>query len=228
MKSTIQNLFIASLLIAVLPIGCTDAKGQKTNSNPKIVSPDTKRSVRIPPNQRKTDGFPVLQYGSVPKIDTTGWTLRIYGLVERETTLTLAQFKSLPKSDMLCDIHCVTGWSKLNTYWAGVPTVDLKTLVKPLPDAKYVIVHATKDFTTNLTIEDFFGTDVMLAYEFDTKPLTADHGAPVRLVVPQLYFWKSAKWVTAIEFTNTDRPGFWEIHGYNNHGDPWKEERYSD
>ena len=133
----------------------------------------------------------------------------------------------MPRVTVHSDIHCVTGWSKLNTYWDGVSTAVIKDLVKIKTEAKYVIVHAELGFTTNLSLTDFFKQDVLFAINFNNEPISVEHGAPVRLVVPRLYFWKSAKWVTGIEFIKDEQLGFWESHGYHAHGDPWKEERYS-
>jgi DMSO/TMAO reductase YedYZ molybdopterin-dependent catalytic subunit len=134
---------------------------------------------------------------------------------------------SLPRVKVLSDIHCVTGWSKLDNLWEGVGTSQIGQLTQILPEAKFVIVYSAGGFTTNLTLADFFQPDVLFAIKRDNEPLTREHGYPLRLVVPRLYFWKSAKWVTGVEFMAEDSPGFWESHGYHNHGDPWQEERYS-
>ena len=192
-----------------------------------IISPDTKRKFRVPPGQRVTDRFPVLHYGTIPDIDITKWTFEITGLVEEDRILSYTEFMDLPKIKVFADIHCVTGWSKLNTHWEGVRTRVIKDLVKIKPEAKYVVIHAESGFTTNLSLNDFFKQDVILATKFEDKVLSMEHGFPVRLVVPRLYFWKSAKWVTGVEFTKNERLGFWETNGYHAHGDPWKEERYS-
>jgi len=192
-----------------------------------IISPDTKRGNRVPPNQRLTERFPVLHYGTVPEIDIEHWTFRIFGLVEEEKMLNYTEFLALPKVKVFSDIHCVTGWSKLNTHWEGVRTRVLKKLVSIKPEAKFVTVHAAKGFTTNLSLVDFFKQDVLFAINYNDEPLTPGHGYPVRLVVPRLYFWKSAKWVTGVEFTKDEHLGFWETNGYHRRGDPWKEERYS-
>ena len=191
-----------------------------------IISPDTQRKIRIPPGQYLTEKWPVLHYGSVPSIDVSRWNLRIFGLVNKELDINFQYFVSLPQIKVLSDIHCVTTWSRLNNLWEGVSSAAIKTLVEIKPDAKFVIVHAIGNFTTNLTTEDFFQTDVLLAVKHNGESLSQEHGGPVRLVVPGLYFWKSAKWVTGLEFVNKDHPGFWESAGYHNHGDPWKEERY--
>ncbi|MBC7232252.1 MAG: sulfite oxidase-like oxidoreductase [Chloroflexi bacterium] len=192
-----------------------------------IISPDTQRENRLPPGQRLTEKWPVLHYGFVPHIDPAQWTFTISGLVRERRVLAYEEFAPLPRVKVLSDIHCVTGWSRLNNLWGGVSTSVIKSLTTILPEAKFVIVHAAGNFTTNLTLSDFFAPDVLFAMEHDGQPLTPEHGYPVRLVVPRLYFWKSAKWVTGIEFRAKDMPGFWESRGYHNHGDPWKEERYS-
>jgi DMSO/TMAO reductase YedYZ molybdopterin-dependent catalytic subunit len=192
-----------------------------------IRSLDTMRQNRLPPGQKLTEKFPVLHYGPVPRIDAAKWTLTIDGLVDPLRQLTYEEFSRLPLVKVFSDIHCVTTWSRLDNLWEGVSTKVIKDLTRILPEAKFVIVHAAPDFTTNLTLEDFFAEDVLFAFRHDNEPLTPQHGAPVRLVVPRLYFWKSAKWVNRVEFKAQDRPGFWESRGYHNHGDPWAEERYS-
>jgi len=192
-----------------------------------IRSPDTERAARIPPGQRLTEKWPVLHHGAVPDIDLDQWTFEISGLVERERRLDYREFTSLPTVKVFSDVHCVTGWSKLDNLWEGVSTDEIRKLAGILPEAKFVIVHAASGFTTNLPLDDFLQPDVLLATRHEGEPLTPGHGYPVRLVVPRLYFWKSAKWVTGVEFVAKDRPGFWESAGYHNHGDPWKSERYS-
>lgn len=193
-----------------------------------IRSPDVERKERVPPGQSVTDKWPVLHHGSVPKIEVSRWTFKISGLVEEERRLSYQEFLSLPMVKVFSDIHCVTGWSRLDNLWEGVSTIVLKQLVTILPEAKCAIVHAAGGFTANLALSDFFKPDVLFAVKHNDKLLTPEHGFPVRLVVPRLYFWKSAKWVTGVEFIAEDKPGFWESHGYHMHGDPWKEERYSD
>lgn len=204
-----------------------DAIKSILNDENVIISSDTKRENRIPPGQHETNKWPVLHYGSVQKIDTRDWSFKISGLVEEEKELSFVDFIKLPQSQVFSDIHCVTTWSQLNNLWKGVAATTLKEVVNILPEAKYVLIHAEKDFTTNLTLEDFFSPDVIFATSHNNQPLNAKHGGPVRLVVPLLYFWKSAKWVTGVEFLGEDKRGFWESNGYHNHGDPWLEERYS-
>ena len=193
-----------------------------------IRSPDTLRKDRVPPNQRETDDFPVLHSGQIPQIDIAQWTFTISGLVEKEHQLNFQEFMALPRVKVSSDIHCVTGWSKLNNLWEGVSTGVIKDLVEILPQARFLMVHGAQGFSTNLSLEDFFEPDVLFALRHNHNPLSHAHGYPVRLVVPRLYFWKSAKWAVGVEFMAEDRPGFWELNGYHMHGDPWKEERYSD
>jgi DMSO/TMAO reductase YedYZ molybdopterin-dependent catalytic subunit len=192
-----------------------------------IRSPDMLRSDRVPPGQHLTTKWPVLHYGQAHVIDTAKWAFTITGLVEQQRRLTFAEFSALPLVKVASDIHCVTSWSRLDNLWEGVSASTVRNLVTLKPRAAFVIVHAAGGFTANLTLDDFLQPDVLFALMHDSKPITPEHGYPVRLVVPRLYFWKSAKWVTGIEFTAEDRPGFWESAGYHNHGDPWTEERYS-
>jgi DMSO/TMAO reductase YedYZ molybdopterin-dependent catalytic subunit len=181
---------------------------------------------RLPPGQSLTQKFPVLHYGPVPKIDTAAWTLSVVGEVEREMRWTWEEFRQLPTVQIKTDIHCVTSWSKFDTLWEGPRFRDFITLFGVKPTAKYVIAHAPNGFTTNLPLETMLEDDVLLAWKYDGKYLEPEHGFPVRTLVPRRYFWKSAKWLTRLEFSVTDKPGFWEQAGYHNEGDPWKEERY--
>ena len=190
-----------------------------------IKSPDTLRDDRIPPGQHETERFPVLHYGRVPSFEI-GWKFDISGLVERPRELSLEEFMALPRVSVFSDIHCVTGWSRLDNLWEGVDTSQLKGLVRILLEARFVMVHAEGGFTTNLPVDDFFAEDVLFAVKHNGETISREHGYPVRLVVPRLYFWKSAKWVTGVEFMREDKRGFWESHGYHEHGDPWTEERY--
>jgi len=195
--------------------------------NGKVIrSPDVDRRLRVPPGQRVTLDWPILHHGTVPTIDTAQWTFTISGLVDRERTLGFEEFMALPRIKVLSDIHCVTGWSRLENLWEGVSATIIKQLVRILPEARFVMVQAAHGFTTNLQMSDFFAPDVLFAVKHDGQLLTPEHGYPVRLIVPRLYFWKSAKWVVEVEFVDRDKPGFWESAGYHNHGDPWKEERY--
>lgn len=197
------------------------------SSKDVIISEDTLREKRIPPGQHEVKSWPVLHAGSVQKIDTSRWKFKISGLVEEEKELNYPEFMSLGLSKVFSDIHCVTSWSKLNNLWEGVSTSRIKDMVNILEDAKYVMVYASGNFSTNLSIKDFFESDVLFATRHNGMPITKGHGGPLRLVVPKLYFWKSAKWVNGVEFMAEDKPGFWESNGYHMHGDPWKEERYN-
>lgn len=191
-----------------------------------IRSPDTLRPDRIPPGQHERTDWPVLHYGAVPRIELSQWTFTARGLVEEERSLSYREFQALPRVKVLSDIHCVTTWTILDNMWEGVSTAVIKDLCHPHPEARFVIVHAAAGFSTNLPLDDFFQPDVLFADMRNGDPLSAVHGYPWRLVVPRLYFWKSAKWVSGLEFVARDRPGFWEANGYHMRGDPWREERY--
>ena len=188
---------------------------------------DNANSDRIPPGQRLTDKFPVLHYGSIPEFDRQTWDLKVFGLVEEPLTLSYDQFLELPATRIVADIHCVTTWSKLDTKWEGVLFRKLMDSVEVNPEARFVMVHCEQGFTTSVPLEVLMDDDVLLAYRYDDQPLTPEHGYPLRLVVPKKYFWKSAKWVRGLELMAQDRLGFWEVRGYHNSADPWKEERYS-
>lgn len=181
---------------------------------------------RVPPGQYVTERFPVLHAGVTPKIDLELWTFEIDGLVADSATLTLDGLKSLGPVSITTDIHCVTKWSKLDTEWRGVPTRVVLDNVTVAESATHVLVRAEHGFTANLPLDDFLAEDAMFAWEFDGKALELEHGWPLRLVVPHLYFWKSVKWVRGITLMDADQPGFWERNGYHMYGDPWKEQRY--
>ncbi|MBX6353801.1 MAG: sulfite oxidase-like oxidoreductase [Thermoflavifilum sp.] len=183
---------------------------------------------RLPPGQFLTEKWPVLHAGDVPRVDLTRWTFRIWGLVEEERVLTWDEFMALPQTVHTSDIHCVTRWSRYDNTWEGVTFRDVVKLARPLPEAKFVLVHAEQGFTTNLPLEDCLREGVLFAHSHDGRPLTPEHGWPLRLVVPHLYFWKSAKWVRGIELLAEDRPGFWEQYGYHLYADPWQEQRFRD
>jgi DMSO/TMAO reductase YedYZ molybdopterin-dependent catalytic subunit len=181
---------------------------------------------RVPPNQRVTDGWPVLSYGSTPPIDLKDWRFAVAGAVERELSFSWDEFNALPQTTLTCHVHCVTGWSKLDNEWRGVLFSDLMQRISPRPEARHVMVHAYGGYTTNVPLADLQQPDVLFAHSHGGQPLAAEHGGPLRLVVPHLYFWKSAKWVRGLLFMDEERPGFWEMYGYHIRGDPWKEERY--
>ena len=182
---------------------------------------------RVPPGQHLVADFPVLSAGPTPIIPLDRWSFELTGLVRGPVRWTWPEFSRLPARDFTVDIHCVTRWSKLDTRWRGVSVDTLLEHVELLPEARYAIVIAAPDYTTNLPLPDLLNGQAFVAYEYDGRPLAPEHGGPARLVVPNRYFWKSAKWVRGIEFTAQDAPGFWESLGYDNHGDPFREERYS-
>jgi DMSO/TMAO reductase YedYZ molybdopterin-dependent catalytic subunit len=188
---------------------------------------DDQAGRRVPPGQFLTDKFPLLSYGPTPRFDPRRWDFRVVGLVEEQLRLSYEEFRALPQSAQVSDFHCVTTWSRLDNRWEGVKVKELMKRVSLKPEARYVVVYCDGGYTTNLPLADFLDDDVMLAHRHDGRDLAPEHGWPLRLVVPKLYGWKSAKWVRALEFTEHDRPGFWEVRGYHNHADPWKEERYS-
>ena len=182
---------------------------------------------RLPPGQYLTDKWPVLHAGSVPDTDLATWDFRVFGEVERPVTLTWDELQALPSTEVTVDIHCVTRWSRFDTSFRGVHWRELTKLVDPKPSGRFVVAHAEEGFTSNVPLSALEDEHSLIAYEADGEPLTPDHGWPLRLLVPQRYFWKSAKWLRAIELTAVDRPGFWERYGYHNEADYWKEQRYS-
>ncbi|TPG52098.1 sulfite oxidase-like oxidoreductase [Sphingomonas glacialis] len=182
---------------------------------------------RLPPGQHLVRDWPVLDLGLQPDIAREKWTLEITGSVERPAILDWRSFGALPQSGKRSDIHCVTTWSRYDNDWNGVATRDLLDHVQPTADAAAVLLHGYDKYTTNLTLHDFASPDGLLAHSWSGQPLSRDHGGPVRLVIPHLYFWKSAKWLRAIQFLTAEELGFWELNGYHRRGDPWAEERYS-
>ena len=182
----------------------------------------------VPPGQHVAKDFPVLHVGDVPHVDLKTYRLRITGMVENPFELSWDELRTLPSDEYRGDIHCVTRWSKKDTYWRGVRFRNLVERAKPLPSVTHVVQHADNEYTTNLPLAPMLDDDVLVAYEFDGRPIDPEHGGPVRMLVPKRYFWKSAKWLHTLEFLDHDEKGFWEIRGYNNDADPWKEERYSD
>jgi DMSO/TMAO reductase YedYZ molybdopterin-dependent catalytic subunit len=182
---------------------------------------------RLPPGQYLTEKWPVLHAGSVPGTELETWDLRVWGEVEQELRLDWVQFTSLPTVETTQDIHCVTRWSRFDMTFKGVPWRELEALGRPKPSAHYAIAHAEQGFTANVPIAFLQAEGALLAYEANGEPLSAEHGWPLRLVIPGKYFWKSAKWLRGIELSASDKPGFWERYGYHNDADPFKEERYS-
>jgi len=183
---------------------------------------------RMPPGQHTAVGWPRLDLGIVPRFDPKAWTLRVDGLVERPTVLTWDQFTALPALTVTADFHCVTAWSRFDNRWEGVSFRTIVDLVRPKPEAKYVVLTCgDAGYTTNLPLDVLLDDNVLLAYRHDGRPLPLEHGGPMRLVVPKRYGWKSAKWVRQITLLDRDEPGYWEVRGYSNTADPWTEDRYS-
>jgi DMSO/TMAO reductase YedYZ molybdopterin-dependent catalytic subunit len=179
---------------------------------------------RVPPGQYVTDDFPVLSAGPTPEVPLQEWSFAIGGAVAEGRSWTWEELLALPPETVTLDIHCVTKWSKLDTHWTGVSVDVLLEGAEPWGD--YVVAFCDGGYTTNLPLEDVTGGRAWVAYEYDGAPLEPEHGGPARLLVPHLYFWKSAKWVRGLNVSDTDEPGFWETYGYHNRGDPWQEQRY--
>jgi DMSO/TMAO reductase YedYZ molybdopterin-dependent catalytic subunit len=182
---------------------------------------------RVPPGQYVTDKWPVLTYGEVPKVDVKSWQLRITGEVDAEKSFSWRELQALPKVEVTADFHCVTRFSTLDNRWGGVSTREILSRAAVRPDATHVLLHCAGGYTTNLPLEDFLAPEALLVDTWNGKPLAVDHGGPVRVIVPHLYAWKSAKWVVGIELLPEDRRGFWEENGYHTYGDPWREQRFS-
>lgn len=186
---------------------------------------DPKRD-RRPPGQRVTQDFPVLDLGIQPNLTTADWSLSVGGQIENEIKWDWAAFMAQPQRTYKNDIHCVTTWSRYDNEWIGVPMRELLRQVKPRPSAKALMLRSFDGYTTNILLSDVDRDDVFIAHTWNGAPLAREHGGPVRLVAPHLYFWKSAKWLRHITFLDRDQPGYWEVRGYHMRGDPWKEERY--
>ncbi|MDX3969933.1 MAG: sulfite oxidase-like oxidoreductase [Bradyrhizobium sp.] len=190
----------------------------------KITRPEDQR---LPPGQHLTRDWPVLDLGVVPPVSRERWRVDVYGAIETPVFWTFDEFIAQKQARFTSDIHCVTTWSRYDNEWEGLATRELLAACQPREDARFVVLHSYDGYATNLPLEDFAAEDALLAHSWSGKPLSEEHGGPVRLVVPHLYFWKSAKWLQAIEFLTEDAPGFWEVRGYHNRGDPWAEQRYS-
>jgi DMSO/TMAO reductase YedYZ molybdopterin-dependent catalytic subunit len=181
---------------------------------------------RLPPGQYFTEKWPVLHAGEVPDVDIATWRLQVTGEVEEPLTLTYDELRALPATEVTTDIHCVTRWSRFDAGFKGVHWRELAARCRPKPTAHFAIAHAEHGFTANVPLSALEDEQALIVYEADGEPLTPEHGWPVRLVIPSKYFWKSAKWLTGIELSSIDKPGFWERYGYHNDADFWKEERY--
>ncbi len=192
------------------------AKPSKVNANE-----------RIPAGQTEVKNFPTLDLGIRPQISTQNWKLRVYGLVEHELSIDWAAFQAMPQVTDVSDFHCVTRWSQLDMDWQGVMAHEILALAQPKSSAKFVTLHGYDGYSTNLPLEALLDDDVIIAHSVLGEPLSLEHGGPVRIVVPKRYAWKGAKWLKGIELHEFDRPGFWEVRGYHNDADPWREERFS-
>ena len=188
---------------------------------------EMKEAGRLPPGQSLTLKWPVLHYGSIPSFDSKAWDFRIQGSVETPVCLNWDEFNRLPRTRVTSDFHCVTRWSRFDNLWEGVAFRDVLALVKLKPRAGFVLVHAEQGYTANIPLPDLDRDNVLFATHHDGEPLSAEHGYPLRLIVPHLYAWKSVKWVRGLEFLDHDAAGFWERNGYHLYGDPWKEQRFS-
>lgn len=200
--------------------------GLFAKSERKQLEEEMKSAGRLPPGQALTIKWPVLHEGRIPTFDPATWTLTIGGLVDKPFELTWQQFQALPRKKITADFHCVTTWSKFDNEWEGVPFSTLAEHAKPKPEAKFVLIKADGGYTTNAPLEDLLREDVLVADTHAPEPLTPEHGAPARLVVPHLYAWKSAKWIRGFDFIASDRAGYWEGVGYHMYGDPFQEQRY--
>jgi DMSO/TMAO reductase YedYZ molybdopterin-dependent catalytic subunit len=185
------------------------------------------RRERLPRGQVLTKKWPVLTYGETPPLDLANWSFRCFGLVEQPMSWSWPEFLALPRVEITSDVHCVTRWSRFDNRWEGVAVSEILRRARVSPEAVAVMVHADPDYTTNLLLTDLLSEDALLAFKHDGADLPVEHGGPCRLVVPRLYFWKSAKWVRGLELLEHNPPGFWEQNGYHLRADPWLEERYS-
>lgn len=195
-----------------------------------IISPDTRRENRVPPGQNRTLKWPVLDASGAPLgLNQNTWRLKVFGLVGQPVEWTWEEIQTLPRVRVFADFHCVTRWSRLGNVWEGVSTRELVARAGGVKsDARFVLIHGyDSGWTTNIPVEEFLADDALIAFTHDGEAITEEHGGPARLIVPRLYAWKSAKWVSGIELLDRDRAGFWERNGYHMHGDPWKQERHS-
>jgi DMSO/TMAO reductase YedYZ molybdopterin-dependent catalytic subunit len=187
---------------------------------------DPERTRRLPPGQREVQDWPVLDLGITPTLHKDDWAFSVGGAVARPLKWTWNEFLAQPQLTVRCDMHCVTSWSRFDNEFVGVPFLHLLDLVQPRPEARFVMLRSFDDYTTNLPLADLLDDDVLLAHGWQGSPLTDEHGGPMRLILPKLYLWKSAKWLRHITFMEKDAPGYWEQRGYHRRGDPWTEERY--
>jgi DMSO/TMAO reductase YedYZ molybdopterin-dependent catalytic subunit len=221
-------LLVISIVIFTISGFLIKDRDLKDKKNKEVVMEKENREKRLPPGQREVKEIIELTKGDIPKIDKSKWRLKVYGEVENPMEFDWKKFSDLKQDTSVSDFHCVTGWSVLGVKWEGVKFKALVEKVKVKPEAKFVIFESYDDYTTNIPLEDALRDNVILAVKLYNQELTLEHGGPVRLVVPHLYAWKSAKWVKGIKFSKQDEPGFWETRGYHNYGDVWKEQRFQE
>jgi DMSO/TMAO reductase YedYZ molybdopterin-dependent catalytic subunit len=190
--------------------------------------PSAQDAQRLPPGQHVTQDFPVLSFGPTPRVDLAAWRFTLQHGAKRLASWSWDEFAALPQTRWRGDIHCVTTWSKFDTEWEGVTVDDLLAAAGVVPPTGFVLARSFDDYSTNVPLADLSGGQAMVAIRFGGLPIAPEHGGPARLLVPHLYFWKSAKWVNGLQFTERDEAGFWELRGYHMRGDPWREQRYSD
>lgn len=188
--------------------------------------PEAEQSDRVPPGQYLTQGFPVLTYGSTPEVNLETWQFKVWGIAQAKTW-TWEEFMTMPQTEFTADFHCVTRWSKLDVQWTGIKVLDFMKQVELTRTPTWVMAHCYGGYTTNIPWEDFLREENFFAHRLFGEPIPPDHGGPLRLVIPHLYAWKSAKWINGLEFLEKEEPGFWERNGYHRRGEPWAEERYS-
>jgi DMSO/TMAO reductase YedYZ molybdopterin-dependent catalytic subunit len=194
-------------------------------SGEKVKAP-AKPGKRLPPGQHLTRDWPVLDLGVQPNLRPEDWTIGASGLIENPIRWDWKTYLAQPQTEIISDIHCVTAWSRHDNRWRGVSAKHFLSVVRPKAAARFIVFHSYDGYTTNVPLAEFAVDDALLAHSWEGKPIPREHGGPVRVVIPRLYFWKSAKWVKHVTFLDRDAPGFWEVRGYHNVGDPWKEERY--
>jgi DMSO/TMAO reductase YedYZ molybdopterin-dependent catalytic subunit len=194
----------------------------------KVEKKTISNNTRLPPGQTLTSKFPILDLGIIPDIDISNWKLRIFGLVKKELNISFEELKNFSQTQEISDFHCVTHWSKFDVQWGGVIAKEILDSASILKEADFATLYSYDNYTTNIPLKVLLDKDVIIAHQVYNKPLSLEHGGPVRMVIPKRYAWKSAKWLKAIEIHKGDKLGFWEVRGYNNNADPWKEERYSE
>jgi DMSO/TMAO reductase YedYZ molybdopterin-dependent catalytic subunit len=202
-----------------------ETSGLFTGDERKRKQEEMRRAGRLPPGQSLTLKWPVLHYGNVPRFDPQTWRLRCWGRIQSPLELMWAEFSALPQYEHISDFHCVTRWSRFDNRWSGIAMQTILGRVQPQPDASHVLVHAPEGFTANVPLADLQREGVLIATQHDGQPLTPEHGAPARLIVPHLYAWKAVKWINGLEFLSHDEAGFWEKNGYHMYGDPYREQR---